>query len=289
MHTVPDLTQRGTGDRRPVVIAVLGARSGTSALAGTLGILGCTLPKNLMPPNFANTKGYFEPQDLAQLHDSVLASVGSSWHDWREFPQSWFASEDALTAKDTIRSAYFSNFGQAPLAVLKEPRMCRILPLWRQIFNDLGVRPAFCFIDRNPVEVAMSLRARDDSSIEQGLRYYIRNHLEAERDTRDYRRAVISYDELLSDWRHATAKALKALGVALQPTAEQAKEVDEFLEQGMRHLTLSPDEHPNNSLSEIAFAIHSAYGRLARGEPEEQVQNSLNEIRIRFDEMAISN
>jgi len=30
-----------------VVMVVLGARSGTSALAGTLGLLGATLPKHL--------------------------------------------------------------------------------------------------------------------------------------------------------------------------------------------------------------------------------------------------
>jgi hypothetical protein len=219
-----NVPQRWIGDRRAVVITVLGARSGTSALAGTLGRLGCALPRKMMAANHGNTKGYFEPQEMADLHDKILSSVGSSWHDWREFPQDWFASEEARKAQEAIVAAYHDNYGATALAVLKEPRMCRILPLWRGVFKDLGVRPAFCFIDRNPIEVAMSLRARDGSSIEQGLRYYIRNHLDAERDTRGYRRAIISYDQLLADWKQAISQATKALNVVLQPTPGQAQE-----------------------------------------------------------------
>ncbi len=202
-------------NQQPAVIIVLGARSGTSALAGALGLLGCTLPQNLMAASQCNAKGHFEPQDLADLHDVILASVGSSWNDWHEFPQSWFKSADATQARSRLTDAYLANYGQTPLSVLKEPRICRLLPLWLEVFESLNLRPAFCFIDRSPVEVAMSLKLRDGSSMEQGLRYYIRNHLDAERDSRGHDRVVISYDELLTDWQSATGKIAKSLKVPL--------------------------------------------------------------------------
>ena len=49
-------------DRKRRAIIVLGMhRSGTSALAGVLGLLGARLPARQLPANFANPKGYFEP------------------------------------------------------------------------------------------------------------------------------------------------------------------------------------------------------------------------------------
>ena len=168
--------------RRRVVV-VLGARSGTSALAGTLGLLGCGLPRTMMAANHGNPRGYFEPQDLADRHDEILSLLGSRWDDWRPFPPGWCASEAAAVAQKTLAGTYRADY-QTSLSVLKEPRMCRMLPLWFGIFHDLGVEPAFCFIDRDPLEVARSLTKRDLSSLDQGLRYYIRNHLDAERDTR---------------------------------------------------------------------------------------------------------
>ncbi len=146
-----------TLNETPVVITVLGARSGTSALSGTLGLLGCTLPNKMMAANHGNTKGYFEPQDLADEHDAILASVSSSWDDSRPFPQDWFTSDAARSAQAAIIEVYRRNYPISQLAVLKEPRMCRIMPLWFGIFEALAVRPVFCFIDRNPLEVAKSL------------------------------------------------------------------------------------------------------------------------------------
>jgi hypothetical protein len=273
------LRERQPHAEPPIVITVLGARSGTSALAGTLGLLGCTLPKKIMAANHGNTKGYFEPQDLADEHDAVLASVDSSWNDWRPFPQAWLSSEDAKAARYAIAAIYRANYGETPLAVLKEPRMCRILPLWFDIFQALGVRPVFCFIDRNPLEVAQSLQKRDGSTIEQGLRYYIRNHLDAERDTRGQRRAFTSYEGLLSNWRVASDQ----LDISLRPTREQEAEIDDFLEYDMRHQKAPQEAIENDELSRIAFGIHESYAALSRGEPQTSIRETLDKLRIEFD------
>jgi hypothetical protein len=42
-------------------------RSGTSSLAGSLHLLGATLPKNLIPPKSDNQKGFFEPENIVML------------------------------------------------------------------------------------------------------------------------------------------------------------------------------------------------------------------------------
>ena len=161
-----------------VVVIVLGARSGTSALAGTLGILGCTLPRHLMGPCSSNEKGHFEPADIADLHDALLAEAGSAWDDWRPFPKAGTAQAAYPGYLDQLQAAFLDDYGDFTLAVLKEPRMCRMLPLWWRLLARVGARAAPVFIFRDPVEVAQSLAARDASTMLHGLRYWLRNQLE---------------------------------------------------------------------------------------------------------------
>ena len=59
-------------------ILVLGMhRSGTSALARILNLLGCELGPNLLPAAADNEAGFWEHRDVVLLDDEVLARVGS--------------------------------------------------------------------------------------------------------------------------------------------------------------------------------------------------------------------
>src|SRR5690242_13889401 len=80
--------------RRSRCLLVLGMhRSGTSAITRVFSLLGADLPKNLMPAAAFNQAGHWESNDLAAIHDKLLASAGSTWHDWRAFNPDWFQSE----------------------------------------------------------------------------------------------------------------------------------------------------------------------------------------------------
>ena len=270
--------------RQPrTIITVIGARSGSSALAGSLGRLGCALPKNIMEADWANTKGYFEPKDLANLHDELLKSVGSIWSDWREFPASWFNSIDAEGWRGRLAEAFLDNYGDASLAVLKDPRMCRMLPLWDKVFKDLEAHSVFCFIDRNPVEVAASLRARDGSSLTQGLLYYIRNHLDAEFATRNRPRAFISYDALLTDWRKTVGFMSKKLRVDFTISAAKQLQVDHFLEYGLRHQNTYEMHCSADHWLTMASDVHEAFTHLADDHLEQRARSQLDRIRATFN------
>ncbi|WP_143326676.1 sulfotransferase family protein [Paraburkholderia terricola] len=277
------LTNIAHAGRGRTILTVLGARSGTSALAGTLGILGCALPKTLMPANWANTKGYFEPEDIAALHDQILASVGSTWSDWREFPSGWFGSKDAERRRDDLASVFLQNYGEAALAVLKEPRMCRMLPLWDRVYKKLEANPVFCFIDRNPLEVAASLQARDGSSMEQGLLYYIRNHLDAELATRSAVRVFVSYDALLTDWRTTIKFVSEVLGVTFQTSEKQCSEVDSFLERDLRHQRHDFSRLTEDAVHDMAAAVHEAFTQLSHDRFDSHATNRLDELRAAFN------
>ena len=59
-------------------------RSGTSALAGALGVLGVDLGSNLMPANEdENARGYFEDVELTAFNEALLDHLGYTWDDPR--------------------------------------------------------------------------------------------------------------------------------------------------------------------------------------------------------------
>ena len=56
-------------------------RSGTSFVAGALGLMGVGLGRadRMLKPGPDNPKGYFEIQEIVQLDDELLAHLGGAW------------------------------------------------------------------------------------------------------------------------------------------------------------------------------------------------------------------
>jgi hypothetical protein len=154
--------RRGPAHARPRAIFVLGMhRSGTSALTRVISLLGADLPGNVMPANFANEAGYFESNDLMVVHDELLESAGSDWHDWRAFNPDWYTSPDAPSFKERALGVLRHDYSQSRLFVIKDPRACRFFPFWRDVLKEFGAAPAGAIPVRNPLEVMASLRQRD--------------------------------------------------------------------------------------------------------------------------------
>ncbi|MEW4568974.1 hypothetical protein AB1L88_14010 [Tautonia sp. JC769] len=220
-------------------LLVLGMhRSGTSALTRVLSLLGAELPRNLIPAvKESNELGHWESIDLLAVHDEMLAAVGSSWHDVTAFPEPWGRSDAAGPFRDRILAILGRDHRDAPLFVVKDPRVCRFVPFWLDLIDRFGASPRAIIPLRNPLEVATSLERRDGFPIAKGALLWLRHALDAERATRDRPRSVITYDALLDDWA-ATAETIRMdLGLGAWPKAPQeaAAEVDAFLSTSHRH------------------------------------------------------
>jgi hypothetical protein len=81
-------------------IVVLGMhRSGTSAFAGILHLLGFDFGDDLLKGNQFNRGGYWENRAIVRLNDQLLNSLGAGWSDVQIAPcclpdlQREFASE----------------------------------------------------------------------------------------------------------------------------------------------------------------------------------------------------
>lgn len=217
-------------------LLVLGMhRSGTSAASGALQGLGVFLGRTVSPPGPANPRGYFENTRTMMLHEELLAALGRSWDDPRPLPEGWTGEEVVAPWQARLRAVLEEEFGKAPLWGVKDPRLCRLLPLWLPTLAAAGVTAKAVLVLRHPLAVAASNGRRTGMPREQALELWLSHLLAAERDSRELPRAPLSYGELLRDWRGELQRVRDALGVALDLEGGAAA-VDELLEASLdRH------------------------------------------------------
>nr|RDS96608.1 sulfotransferase family protein [Cereibacter sphaeroides f. sp. denitrificans] len=218
-------------------LIVLGMhRSGTSALAGVLAHMGCDLPQDLMPATASNPRGHFESLKVYHLNDAILASAGSAWNDWGPFNPDWYRSPRLGEFRERAAEVMAQEFGRSSLIVLKDPRICRLLPFWKEVLAEAGIRPLFLCTHRAPDEVAASLARREGWPAGWGQLLWLRHVLEAEAETRQEPRLFVSYEALLSDWRATVARIGEGFGLRFPRTADAvAPAIRDFLADELRH------------------------------------------------------
>jgi hypothetical protein len=221
-------------ERRTVV--VLGMhRSGTSALCGALDLLGLDFGKDLMLPSHANEKGHWEHQEIVRVHDGLLAALGSSWDDVEPLPSDWIEREITREVGSRLIEILERDFAHSPLFGIKDPRMCRLMPLWRQIFQTLRVEPHFVLVVRHPWEVAESLAKRDGIEHPKSYFLWLEHVVQAESATRSHRRTLVRYEEMMDDPVVTLGRLREQLGVGLRVPSEIQPLLRQFLDPSLRH------------------------------------------------------
>lgn len=254
-NTTPNSSEPKHSRNSPLrknAIIVLGMhRSGTSSLAGTLTKLGVAGPKSLLPATDFNEQGHFESIPIMHLNDAILASAGTDWHDWRAFNGDWYDSVLCNEFVEKGAAVIDDEFGDYPLIVVKDPRMCRLMPLWTKVFERTGHQLHIIMPLRSPLEVAQSLKLRDDFPISKGVLLWLRHVLDAEAVTRLAPSAIISWQDFLNDWRMTVSHIQERANITFPNVSDQSSyNIDAFLNGKLRHhnidealLNLHPDVH----------------------------------------------
>ncbi len=210
-------------------------RSGTSSVAGTLALLGATAPRTLMRPADDNPRGFWESEVLMTVDDAILAAFGSRWDDWRPISTEALAHVMEGELATRARAALKSEFGDADVIVLKDPRICRFYSLWRVWLLAAGYRPMVIMPIRSPVEVAASLQTRNGFAHNQALRLWLRHVLDAEQTSRQDARSIFDWSRLMANWRATITSVDQVLGTDLASRIPaQGEGVDGFLTTDLR-------------------------------------------------------
>jgi hypothetical protein len=183
-----------------------------------------------------NSKGYWEHLEIVQVHDRLLGALGSSWDDIGALPDHWWKLPVVQPFRQELLDLVRRDFSDTPLWGLKDPRMCRLLPLWREIFDEVGVHPIYVLTHRDPIEVAGSLRKRDQFSLPKAGLVWLIHNVEMESGTRGATRAFASFEQLLRE-PLVTLEGIRAATNIHFPrsVSDAASDLAEFLEPRLRH------------------------------------------------------
>jgi hypothetical protein len=261
-------------------------RSGTSAFSGVLANLGAQAPKTLMVPTKDNPQGYWESLELLKAHDRILDSAGSRWNDWGPFNPAWIETAAAEEFIALIPQLIKSEFGDAGLILIKDPRVCRFFPLWQIALRKSRITPKVVIPVRHPLEVARSLELRDHFGRNRSLLLWLRHVLDAEASTREVARTFVRYDQLLDDWQTSARKISRDLDIQWPKwSGDTESRITDFLSSELRHHRDADKPVPGGGeLAEWANQTYQVLQQLAGdGQPPKPALESLDRIRHEFD------
>ena len=218
-------------------------RSGTSMLSGLLVKgFGYETGGPLIGAAFDNEKGFYERIDVVLQNDEFFAAQGIGW----SFNVFNYDTEKALF--DKVRGTIKFREGERALAFLngkhvapyiqKDPRMCIALPTWLKLLNQ---NPAIVFTYRHPLEVAMSLKKREEGfTLEHGLRLWIVYNMRAIQNSVGLCRVFSTNDAVVKDplkevQRIADELTTKCHVLPPPVTTISRQVVDEFVDPSLQH------------------------------------------------------
>lgn len=258
------------------LVLVTGAgRSGTSAVAGTLHMLGFHVPRPVLRVNATNPKGFFESRWPVRFHRGLMDRAVIEQTDGRPVAARLVADQVDEPAREALRTWLRTQFEHAEDVVVKDPRAAWVPALWADEAAALGGRTGFVTMLRAPAEVVRSRQSHYHQNRPHMDEYgfgvmnlagWVNANLTVERLTRGRSRSVLRYDDLRSDWRSAMRVVRDDLGLRLNHplTDEPHAEVDAFVEPELnRHVGTWDGLDLPDELVTIADGVHEQLSLLA--------------------------
>lgn len=260
-----------------MVLVVGMHRSGTSATTRFLNILGLGLPPELVP--FAennNSLGFWEPRKMVEINERLLRHMSMTWHSTGPMPENWQATREVGQLSGEA-GEFVDSLSDEPI-VLKDPRLCRLLPFWNGVFASRGIETHAIMPYRHPLEVGLSLGQRDSFSMSKGLVLWLRHILEAELHTRSCKtRMFLKFDDLLTK-PEAVFRRLQATlgGRLLSDWSSVSSDVSVSFPGSQKHFNVS--EGALRSVDTVFRELHHALGQ-----GERTLKHLSDRVRVRIE------
>ena len=281
-------------EKQKRIIVVLGMhRSGTSAITKSLELFGVGLGTDLHPPGFDNPKGFWEDRECIEINDMLLQQAGSAYDRlgffWDSVATSQRVKDLRVQAIQLVSRKLSENNG---VWGFKDPRTCRLLAFWNEVFLALKCEVSFVITIRNPASVVASLSTRNGIPSEKAYFLLLQHVLPSLSCMKEVRRIVVDYDELLANPYKQIARIASKLGLPL-PDRQSPLVSDfenNFLESGLRHSRYTEAELALDSrASAIVSATYNLLHRLATDQASLEssgVQNAIDELNSRLKDVS---
>lgn len=244
-------------DEQTYILLIAGMhRSGTSAVAGLYNVLGAAMGHSIMSSGPDNPSGFFENERIVLAHDELLTALGRSWDMDQPMPEGWETSPAAGEAEAALRRVLSEEFDPAARVwLIKDPRICLLLPLWLRIAQEEKRCTKIVVPLRHPDNIAASLHAREGMPVASGINLtqaYMRAAAEAIGEANG-----VVYEALIADPDKALDVLLEAAGHVLpQPGPEQRSGAAKFFSASLHH------HHSHDARSQAgASFVHLVAGK----------------------------
>lgn len=219
------------------LLFVLGMhRSGTSALSRIFNLLGFSAPKTLMKANASNQKGHWESTPIARLNDEILAAMQLDWSDWSVGNTAGLRAKARANFYDDILSTLAQEFPEGRPAVVKDPRICRLMDFYRQALEEETIAASAIIPVRNPLAVMRSLEARNGMSETDAGLLWLKHVLDAVELSAGMPRAFVSYETLLKSPVETVKTLIDTLRIDTPyDVAAVEDQISEFLSTDLQH------------------------------------------------------
>jgi hypothetical protein len=246
-------------------------------LAGLLALHGAFMGQTL-PPGRNNPKGYWEHMAINEANENMLAHLQLSW-DWPfALPPRW---QERLVPFEPLRAQACTSFQKQQLWAVKDPRLCRLLPLWLPLFSRLGDKLRAVVVFRHPEGACRSLEKRNHMGRRRALALWLHHFADALTHLRDVPWVAVDYERMLADPRQGMNILAERLELDGWPRRPSDEELREFADPDLRHHPPAPqksDEWLETSCYELYEAARHLHG------PDAMLTRHATALRAQLDE-----
>ena len=245
-------------------VIVLGMhRSGTSCLTSLIEKFGLKLGEPLYGPAVDNAKGYFERVDVNTQNEIFLNMQNATY----------YSNTNLYDGNKAINiSAYHTEYFTQALSflnnqtnypwVIKDPRLCITINSWIKFLNST---PSILFTYRNPHDVALSLKKRNNFTMNHSLTLWYIYNKRAIQNSKGLCRIITSYYNIINNFENELQSIIRGLIKCKIHVPLEFKLIrkDDLFDKNLRHW--STQEKPcNNSKASSILYHNDSYINLVR-------------------------
>ena len=225
-------------DKRPIVVILGMHRSGTSLIANFMHAIGVDIGHDRAPADEWNAAGYWESETIFQFHEKILEQLNCTWENPPlHLPVNWQHDSNIQQLKIGLLEFVRSECERTDkLWGFKDPRTAILLPLWREIFDELQLEPMYVLSVRYPGSVAASLARRDRFALARSQVLWLKTYVAALSYTRNHLLGVVDYDRWFESGLEQARTVIESLNISQSISEEQiANAVNDTIQPALRH------------------------------------------------------
>lgn len=222
-------------NKRKLILVIGMHRSGTSATAGVLEILGGKIGQKMAPTKH-NAKGHFENYNFYRLNDKILKSIGCRWDNVSALTKDKLLNVSSDLKRELSSLLLFNLNNNSPF-LLKDPRICVMYPLYEEILDDLDVDVYTIQVKRNSEEIIKSLMNRDKYTRDKCKNIINNYYSHIEQYISKFVLLTFTFEELLNNTDDVVKNIVKVIPIL--KSEKTANKINSFLDSKLKHHNIS--------------------------------------------------